>query len=100
VDSELVKAILMNPRDNVATLLADVEVRNSVEVILTSGEKQSEVEAKQPIPFGHKISIKDIRVGETILKYGEVIGVATLPIMAGDHVHIHNLRSLTWGKFG
>ncbi len=96
----MVRAILMNPKDNVATLLADVEAGGIVTVALTSGEVQGEVRATQHIPFGHKISINNIEAGEKILKYGEVIGEAVLPITRGDHVHIHNIRSMTWGKFG
>lgn len=96
----MVKAILMNSRDNVATLLADVIAGGTVSVTLTNGEVQSEVKARQGIPFGHKVSIKDIGIGEKILKYGEVIGEAKLPIMRGDHIHIHNIKSITWGKFG
>ncbi|MDQ6598863.1 SAF domain-containing protein [Bacillus salipaludis] len=30
--------------------------------------------------------------GEDILKYGEVIGLATTDIEPGEHVHIHNLE--------
>ena len=96
----MVKAVLMNSNDNVATLLADVEAGGSVTVILTNGKMQSEVRAKQRIPFGHKISITDIGIGHKIFKYGEVIGEATQPIASGDHVHIHNIKSMTWGKFG
>jgi hypothetical protein len=32
-------------------------------------------------------------VGESVRKYGEVIGVATVAIQAGTHVHVHNLKS-------
>ena len=32
-------------------------------------------------------------VGDAILKYGQVIGIASAPICAGDHVHVHNLQS-------
>lgn len=41
--------------------------------------------------MGHKIALKAITVGEAILKYGQVIGHATRPIEAGEHVHSHNL---------
>ncbi len=95
----MVKAILMNTKDNVATLLADVDEGTTVAVTLSSGEVQSEVQSRQHIPFGHKISVKDIDVGDKIVKYGEVIGEAILPITTGDHVHIHNIRSMTWGRF-
>jgi altronate dehydratase len=89
----------MDAKDNVATLLADVDVGGIVAVTLSSGEVRSEVQARQRIPFGHKISIKDIGTGDKIIKYGEVIGEAILPIETGDHVHIHNIRSMTWRRF-
>ena len=38
--------------------------------------------------------MKDIALGENILKYGEVIGRATKDIRAGTHAHIHNIESL------
>jgi altronate dehydratase len=33
-----------------------------------------------------------------VLKYHEAIGVATVPIQVGDHVHVHNLESVRWGE--
>jgi altronate dehydratase len=46
-----------------------------------------------PVPFGHKLSLRAIRTGEPVLKYGARIGLATADIPAGAHVHIHNLAS-------
>jgi len=43
------------------------------------------------IRAGHKVAIRDLKAGETLKKYGQVIGVAHVPITAGDHVHTHNL---------
>ena len=37
---------------------------------------------------------RDIRAGDSILKYGETIGRATEDIPAGRHAHIHNIESL------
>lgn len=48
--------------------------------------------ARQPIPRGHKVALRDIAPGERVLKYGQVIGLASQPITAGDHVHSHNLE--------
>jgi hypothetical protein len=43
--------------------------------------------------MGHKLAAHAIARGETVLKYGFPIGVASAPIAAGEHVHTHNLRS-------
>jgi len=45
------------------------------------------------IGFGHKIAIHRIEKGAKILKYGLPIGSATQTIAAGNHVHVHNLKS-------
>lgn len=45
------------------------------------------------IPAGHKFALKDIKKGETVIKYGQVIGRATTDIKSGDWVHTHNVKS-------
>lgn len=47
--------------------------------------------ATEAIPAGHKVAIRPIGPGEPVLKYGQVIGIATRPIAAGAHVHVQNL---------
>ncbi|HZE29830.1 MAG TPA: altronate dehydratase family protein [Actinoallomurus sp.] len=43
------------------------------------------------VPRGHKVAVHDLASGAPIRKYGQLIGVATAPIAAGEHVHTHNL---------
>ena len=45
------------------------------------------------IPVGHKFSLAEIQKGEKIIKYGEIIGVATQNIQVGEWIHIHNIKS-------
>jgi altronate hydrolase len=45
------------------------------------------------VGLGHKLALRDIRSGEAILKYGQVIGFAAEEIPAGSHVHVHNVRA-------
>lgn len=47
-----------------------------------------------PVPYGHKIALKDIAAGELVIKYGAPIGEATADITEGEWVHTHNLRTL------
>lgn len=54
------------------------------------------IHANQPIPLGHKVALRDIAAGRPVMKYGSSIGVAAADIRAGDHVHVHNLRSTRW----
>ena len=85
------RAIVLHERDNVATMLNDVDSGEEIEV--TSQEGTFRIRALDKIPFGHKVSLRVIREGERVVKYGEVIGVAVKRIQKGEHVHVHNLKS-------
>jgi len=52
--------------------------------------------AKDDIPIGHKLAIRDIAAGDTIIKYGVDIGRAVAPIAAGAHLHVHNVKTKRW----
>lgn len=54
------------------------------------------LQARDAVPLGHKIALRDIAAGETILKYGHDIGRAVADIGCGCHVHTHNLKTKRW----
>lgn len=60
------------------------------EVIRVSGKS---VSIAADIPLGHKLARHDIPAGDKVLKYGAPIGSATAEIRAGEHAHVHNIRS-------
>jgi altronate dehydratase small subunit len=91
METDKAKALVMNAADNVATVLE--EVAPGTEVALTVGDEKLAVRVMEKIRFGHKFAIRAIPRGEFIIKYGEPIGVATENIVAGRHVHVHNLES-------
>ncbi len=43
------------------------------------------------VPPGHKMATRSIETGEAVRRYGQIIGFASQPIRAGQHVHTHNL---------
>lgn len=43
------------------------------------------------IPSGHKLATAPIPAGSNVIKFGQIIGVASTDIVPGDHVHEHNL---------
>lgn len=89
------KAIVMDPRDDVATALTPLRQGETVRV--TRGSGDLEVELLEEIPFGHKFALREITTGEAILKYGLPIGKALEAIRAGAWVHVHNTRSDRFG---
>ncbi len=77
------KTIVIAPIDSVAVAL----------VPLKKGEEHEGVLLKEDIEKGHKFALKNIRTGEKVIKYGEVIGRATKDIAPGEHVHSHNMTT-------
>ena len=86
------RAMRINPDDNTATVLNDIEAGETISLVSKSGSV-GEMTAKQAVPFGHKLAVIDIKKGEKVLKYGEVIGIATRSINKGEYVHTHNVES-------
>jgi len=82
--------VVMNPKDNVATAIVDIEGGDWVSVERTEATKR--VKALGRVPFGFKIALQDISQGEPIIKYGEVIGKASSAIKEGALVHVHNVE--------
>lgn len=81
------RLLLISPRDNVATALEALPCGDMVDV------HGHAVRIAEQIPRGHKVAIADIAAGASVIKYGSAIGVASAPIAAGMHVHVHNLAS-------
>ena len=86
----MIRAILLNAADNVATLIDD---GISGQECALRGNGKGSLQLLNDIPFGHKVAISDILVGNEVIKYGEVIGLATEIISTGQHAHIHNIES-------
>ena len=84
-----INAIKLTEKDNVATVLKAV---SKGEQICFAAEQEA-TEALSDIPFGHKIAVCEIAQGSEIIKYGEIIGIATQNISKGAHVHVHNIES-------
>lgn len=48
------------------------------------------------IPVGHKVALKDLKPGDTVIKYGVDIGKVVAPIKQGEHLHVHNVKTKRW----
>jgi (2R)-sulfolactate sulfo-lyase subunit alpha len=52
-----------------------------------------EVLFSHDIAIGHKVAAREIKAGEKVYKCGVPIGSAKETILAGGHIHLHNLKS-------
>ena len=76
-------AIRLHPGDDVVIARAEIPTGT-----LLTREK---VRALVTIPAGHKLAVHDVAQGRPLRRYNQIIGFATRPIKAGEHVHVHNL---------
>lgn len=82
---------VVEPEDNVATLLREVEAGETV--LVAVGDEAREITVTDAVGFGHKIAVEAIPSDETVIKYGTSIGNASEDIPAGSWVHAHNVDS-------
>jgi (2R)-sulfolactate sulfo-lyase subunit alpha len=59
-------------------------------------DKELKLAAKNDIPIGHKLALRDYAPGDTVIKYGVDIGKVIAPIKKGEHLHIHNVKTKRW----
>lgn len=90
-------SLKIDPRDNVATVIADL-VPGQFAVFTTEQGAVESVAVIDAIPYGHKVALRRIARGETVVKYGAPIGQTTKEIPIGAHVHLHNLASRRMGR--
>ncbi|MFY9438184.1 MAG: UxaA family hydrolase, partial [Burkholderiaceae bacterium] len=54
---------------------------------LISGHQAGDIKVRGMVPAGHKVAVRDIAQGAPVLRYNQIIGFASKPIQAGEHIH-------------
>lgn len=88
--------LMHDAKDNVGVAVVDIKAGEKVSGVSLDGSASREVSALQDVPLGHKIALIGFKAGDTVIKYGEDIGRVIAEIKAGDHVHVHNLKTKRW----
>ena len=89
--------IIHDDKDNVGVVVIDLTKKDQeYSCWIMESDKTVKIQSINNIPLGHKIALKDFKVGDTILKYGHDIGKVVVSIKKGDHVHVHNVKTKKW----
>ncbi|PKU25179.1 UxaA family hydrolase [Telmatospirillum siberiense] len=89
--------IVHDPHDSVGVAVVEtIEAGRTLTGWVMETDTTITLQAKDPIPLGHKIALRDISNDETVLKYGQDIGRTVAAIGQGRHVHVHNLKTKRW----
>ena len=75
------RTLVLNAQDNVAVALGNLEPGTLTAQGVTTTKR---------VPKGHKFATKPIATGQSVVKFGQIIGFAKSDIAPGDWVHEHN----------
>ena len=90
----MIHFVLHDPKDTVAVVVVEgVKAGQALTGWIMDEDRTISLNAEQDIPIGHKLALKDIKNGETIIKYGIDIGKSVADIKAGAHAHVHNIKT-------
>ena len=79
--------IKIHPADTVAVALSPLKEGTEIQI------DDQTVVLTEDIPQGHKFALTNITEGDSIIKYGNSIGVAKTDITKGSWIHTHNMKT-------
>lgn len=83
--------------DNVGVVVVEgLKAGTEMLCVVTHDNSDFRLVAKADIPIGHKVALKALGAGDTVIKYGEDIGKMVGAASVGDHVHTHNCKTKRW----
>jgi (2R)-sulfolactate sulfo-lyase subunit alpha len=92
----MIQFLVHEKADNVGVATVEIPAGETARGLYMDTQEPVETKALQPIPLGHKIALKDFGVDDSVIKYGHDIGRVVDDIKAGQHVHVHNLKTRRW----
>ena len=89
--------IIHDEKDNVGVVVIEnTKKGQDCSAWIMESDKTIKVPSTNDVLLGHKIALKDLKVGDTIFKYGHDIGKVVKDIKKGEHVHVHNVKTKKW----
>jgi (2R)-sulfolactate sulfo-lyase subunit alpha len=93
----MIHVVLHDAKDTVGVAVVEgIKAGTELKAWIMDEDKTITVRAVQDIPIGHKVALKDMSVGDTVFKYGIDIGKVVAAIKAGEHAHVHNIKTKRW----
>lgn len=93
----MIHCVLHDPQDSVAVVVTEnVKSGQTLTALILDEDRTIQIPCVSDIPLGHKVAMKDMAVGDTVIKYGVDIGKVVAPIKVGQHAHVHNIKTKRW----
>ena len=93
----MIHCVLHDRNDSVAVVVVEgVKSGATLTGLILDEDRTITLPCLQDIPIGHKVALKDLAPGDTVIKYGVDIGKVVQPIKTGQHAHVHNIKTKRW----
>ena len=93
----MIDFVVHDESDSVGVVVVEgVEAGAKLTGWIMDQDKEITFKAASDIPIGHKLAIKELKNGDTVLKYGTDIGRVVADIGLGEHAHVHNIKTKRW----
>src|SRR5258706_12538443 len=89
----MIHCVLHDPKDSVAVVVVEgVKAGQTLTGLILDENRTITLPCAQDIPLGHKVALKDMKVGDTVIKYGVDIGKVGGPIPIGQNAPVHKIK--------
>jgi (2R)-sulfolactate sulfo-lyase subunit alpha len=93
----MIHCVLHDPNDSVAVVVVEgVKAGTPLTGLILDEDRTITFTCTQDIPIGHKVALRDLAVGDTVIKYGVDIGKVVKSVRRGEHAHVHNIKTKRW----
>ena len=93
----MIDFVVHDEKDSVGVVVVEgVEAGRKLSGWIMEQDTELDIQAVQDIPIGHKLAIRALKVGDTVIKYGVDIGRVVADIEPGEHAHVHNIKTKRW----
>lgn len=93
----VIHCVLHEEKDSVAVVVVEgIQAGQEMTALILDDNRTLTIKAAAAIPIGHKVAVKALALGDTVIKYGTDIGKVVAPIAVGDHAHVHNIKTKRW----
>ena len=93
----MIDFVVHDEGDSVGVVVVEgVKAGDEISGWIMDQDKEIKFTAASDIPIGHKLAIKALKEGDTVIKYGVDIGKVVSDIGMGEHAHVQNIKTKRW----
>ncbi len=93
----MIHFVVHDENDSVGVVVVEgVKAGDEMSGWIMDQDKEIIFKASGDIPIGHKLAIRPLAEGDTVIKYGVDIGRVVADIGTGEHAHVHNIKTKRW----